>query len=85
MVCSQKAFTLTKRTCEVSTKNYLLCYRDEKKEINGFFTSYNEIFSTLSDWFILPKKFVKKPPNFGVSAQLSSLPLEHSICISNFM
>lgn len=28
MVCGQKAFTLTKRTCEVSTKNYLLCYWD---------------------------------------------------------
>lgn len=48
----------------------------------GFFTLYNEIFSTLSDWFVLPKKFKKK---IGVSAQLSSLPLEHRICISSFM
>lgn len=32
----------------------------KKNLINGFFTSYNETFSTLSDLFILHKKFVKK-------------------------
>lgn len=56
----------------------------EMKKINGFFTSYNEIFSALTDLFILHKKFVKKI-EFGVSAQLSSLPLKHRICICSFM